>query len=139
MGLLGNYEMQGFVPADETLLFRQKCPKPFPPVCGPKGVPPPTPRITWRENSLRSNNLRQVVDSGLRLRRIRRRGCSQKKRTPKKNSNFSGFSDRAKHIRPVISSLTRNLESGRTTDFSIRSKLQRKTKKDASSSTILCL
>jgi len=36
--------MQGFAPADETLLFRQKCPKPFPPVCGPYGVPPPHPK-----------------------------------------------------------------------------------------------
>jgi len=45
MGLLGNYCMQGVAPADEALLFRQKCPKPFPPVCGPKGVPPPPYRI----------------------------------------------------------------------------------------------
>jgi len=29
--------MQGFAPADETLLFRQKCPKPFLPVRGPPG------------------------------------------------------------------------------------------------------
>ncbi len=29
--------MQGFAPADEVLLFRQKCPKPFPPVRGPPG------------------------------------------------------------------------------------------------------
>ena len=29
--------MQGFAPADEALLFRQKCPKPFPPVRGPLG------------------------------------------------------------------------------------------------------
>ena len=27
--------MQGFAPADEVLLFRQKDPKPFPPVRGP--------------------------------------------------------------------------------------------------------
>ncbi len=71
--------MQGFAPADETLLFRQKCPKQFPPVCGPKGVPPPTPRIRWRENSLCSNNSRRKVDSGLRLRRIRRRDAHKKK------------------------------------------------------------
>ncbi len=66
-------------------MFRQKDPKPFPPVCGPSDpaqsrlsrVPPPTPRIIWRENSLRSNSSRQKVDSGLRLRRIRRRGCPQ--------------------------------------------------------------
>jgi len=50
-------------------LFRQKCSKPFPPVRGPKGVPPPPPRIRWRENSLRSNSSRRKVDSGLRLRR----------------------------------------------------------------------
>ncbi len=37
--------MRGFAPADEALLFRQKCPKPFPPVRGPVGVPPPPPRI----------------------------------------------------------------------------------------------
>jgi len=29
--------MQGFAPADEVLLFRQKDPKPFPPVRGPPG------------------------------------------------------------------------------------------------------
>jgi len=51
--------MQGFAPADEVLLFRQKDPKPFPPVCGPKGVPPPPYRIRWLRNSLRSNSLRQ--------------------------------------------------------------------------------
>jgi len=82
-------------------------------------VPPPTPRIRWRENSLRSNSSRRKVDSGLRLRRIQRRRCPQKKKTPKTNSNFSGFSDRTKRIYPVISSLTRNLECGRTTDFSL--------------------
>jgi hypothetical protein len=27
-----DYFMRGFAPADEVLLFRQKCPKPFPPV-----------------------------------------------------------------------------------------------------------
>ncbi len=30
--------MQGFAPADEALVFRQKCPKPFPPVRGPPGA-----------------------------------------------------------------------------------------------------
>ena len=45
-------------------------------------------------------------------------GFPQKQETPKTNSNFSGFSDRTKRISPVISSLTRNLECGRTTDFS---------------------
>jgi len=59
-------------PHDESLLFRQKCPKPFPPVRGPKGVPPPPPRIRWRGNSLRSNSPRREVDSGLRLRRTQR-------------------------------------------------------------------
>ncbi len=29
--------MQGFTPTDEVLLFRQKDPKPFPPVRGPLG------------------------------------------------------------------------------------------------------
>jgi len=29
--------MRGFVPADEALLFRQKCPKPYPPVRVPAG------------------------------------------------------------------------------------------------------
>ncbi len=51
--------MQGFAPADEALLFRQKCPKPFPPVRGPMGVPPPPPRIRWFGNSLRSNSPHQ--------------------------------------------------------------------------------
>ncbi len=37
MGLLENYFIQGFAPADEVLLFRQKDPKPFPPVHGPPG------------------------------------------------------------------------------------------------------
>jgi len=60
-------------------LFRQKDPKPFPPVCGPKGVPPPTPRIRGRENSLRSDSSRQEVDSWLRLRRIRRRDSKRMK------------------------------------------------------------
>ncbi len=36
MGFLGNYFMQGFAPADEALLFRQKDPKPF----LPRRVPP---------------------------------------------------------------------------------------------------
>ena len=35
--------MQGFAPADESLLFRQKGPKPFPPVRGPPGAWPTTP------------------------------------------------------------------------------------------------
>jgi len=35
--LLPNYFMQGFAPADEILLFRQKDPKPFPPVRSPLG------------------------------------------------------------------------------------------------------
>ena len=43
---------RGFVPADEVLLFRQKDPKPCPPVCGPSGVPPPTPRKMARELAL---------------------------------------------------------------------------------------
>ncbi len=80
-------------PHDEALLFRQKCPKPFPPVRGPYGVPPPTPRIRWRGNSLRSNSPRQEVDSGLRLRRIRRRGCPQNERPQKRSPSFSGLSD----------------------------------------------
>ncbi len=37
--------MQGFVPADDLLLFRQKEAKPFLPVRDPKGVPGPAPRI----------------------------------------------------------------------------------------------
>ncbi len=45
MGLSESYLMQGFAPADEALLFRQKCPKPFSPVRGPKAVPPPPSRI----------------------------------------------------------------------------------------------
>jgi len=68
--------MQGFAPADESLLFRQKEPKPFSPVRGPLGVPPPPHRIRWLRNSLRgarpplrSNSLRQEVDSALQLRR----------------------------------------------------------------------
>jgi len=34
-----NYYMQGFAPADESLLFRQKEPKPFSPVRGGASVP----------------------------------------------------------------------------------------------------
>ncbi len=72
--------MQGFAPADESLLFRQKESKPFLPVRGPSdpaqsrfsGVTPPPSRIRWLRNSLRSNNLRREVDSGLQLRRPQR-------------------------------------------------------------------
>ena len=35
-----NYYMQGFAPADESLLFRQKEPKPFSPVRGPSESAP---------------------------------------------------------------------------------------------------
>jgi len=35
--------MQGFAPADEVLLFRQKDPKPFPPVRGSMSAWPTTP------------------------------------------------------------------------------------------------
>ncbi len=38
MGLLGNYFMQGFAPADEVLLFSQKDPKPCSPVRVPLGL-----------------------------------------------------------------------------------------------------
>ena len=37
LGFLRNYFIQGFAPADEVLVFRQKDPKPFPPVRGPSG------------------------------------------------------------------------------------------------------
>ncbi len=73
-------------PRDESLLFRQKEPKPCLPVRGPSdsaqsrfsGVPPPPSRIRWRRNSLCSNSLRREVDSGRRLRRARRQGDTQK-------------------------------------------------------------
>jgi hypothetical protein len=77
--------MQGFAPADESLLFRQKDPKPFLPVCGPPEngkkhtilfrVPELLARIRWFGNSLqgakppfRSNSPNQKVDSAQNLR-----------------------------------------------------------------------
>ncbi len=51
-------------PHVETLLFRQKCSKPFSPVRGPMGIPPPQYRIKWLGNSLRSNSPRQRVEFG---------------------------------------------------------------------------
>jgi len=37
-GISGSiFYLRGFAPADEALLFRQKCPKPFSPVRGPVG------------------------------------------------------------------------------------------------------
>jgi len=41
--------MQGFAPANEVLLFRQKDPKPFPPVRGPAGSSASTPNKMARE------------------------------------------------------------------------------------------
>ena len=41
--------MQGFAPADEALLFRQKCPKPFSPVRGPPGASASVPNKMARE------------------------------------------------------------------------------------------
>ena len=69
--------MQGFAPADESLLFRQKGPKPCLPVRGPAGSLRLRTESRWLRNSLRSNSLRREVDSGLRLRRARRRGTTQ--------------------------------------------------------------
>ena len=43
MGLFKNYLMQGFAPADEALLFRQKDPKSFLPVRVPAGAWSTTP------------------------------------------------------------------------------------------------
>jgi len=43
MSFLENYLMQGFAPADEAFLFRQKDPKPFLPVRVPAGARPTTP------------------------------------------------------------------------------------------------
>ena len=67
---------RGFAPADEALLFRQKCPKPFPPVRVPAGELRLHPESRWLRNSLRSNSLRREADSGRRLRRARRRGIT---------------------------------------------------------------
>ena len=47
--LLKNYFMRGFAPADEVLLFRQKDPKPFPPVRGPAGSSASAPNKMARE------------------------------------------------------------------------------------------
>jgi hypothetical protein len=44
-----NYYMQGFAPADESLLFRQKEPKPFSPVRGPAGASASVPNKMARE------------------------------------------------------------------------------------------
>ena len=44
-----NYYMQGFAPADESLLFRQKEPKPFSPVRGPAGPSASVPNKMARE------------------------------------------------------------------------------------------
>jgi len=41
--------MQGFAPADEVLLFRQKDPKPFPPVRGPMGPSASAPNKMARD------------------------------------------------------------------------------------------
>jgi hypothetical protein len=41
--------MQGFAPADEALVFRQKCPEPFPPVRGPPGSSASAPYKMVRE------------------------------------------------------------------------------------------
>jgi len=64
---------------DESLLFRQKEPKLFSPVRGPRlcggrlyGSLRLRPESRWRENSLRSNSSRRKVASGVRLRRTQR-------------------------------------------------------------------
>jgi len=44
-----NYLKQGFAPADEVLLFRQKDPKPFSPVRGPPGPSASAPNKMARE------------------------------------------------------------------------------------------
>ncbi len=59
--------------------FRPCAAPPIPLRSSLSGVPPPPSRIGWLRNSLRSNSLRQNVDSGLRLRRTRRRGCPNEK------------------------------------------------------------
>jgi len=74
------WEMQGFAPADESLLFRQKGPKPFLPVGGPTGPSASSPNKMVQEltepalsPSKGSNSPNQKVDSAQKLRRTRRR------------------------------------------------------------------
>jgi len=88
MGLFGNYNTQGFAPADEVpstdsgqaLLFWQKDPKPFSPVRGPLGASASAPnqngsrtRGVYPEPCRRAQTaLAKEVDSVLRLRRAQR-------------------------------------------------------------------
>ena len=76
MGLFGNYNMQGFAPADEVpstdsgqaLLFRQKDPKPFSPVRGPLGASASAPNQNGLGTRCAQTALAKEVDSVLRLR-----------------------------------------------------------------------
>jgi len=77
-GFLRNYFMQGFVPADETLLFRQKCSKPFPPVRGPSGTSASTPNQDGSGTRCAQTAFAKGVDSVFRLRRSRRRKDTSK-------------------------------------------------------------
>ena len=80
MGLFGNYNMQGFGPADEVpstdsgqaLLFRQKDPKPFSPVRGPLGASASAPNQNGSGTRCAQTSLAKEVDSVLRLRRAQR-------------------------------------------------------------------
>ena len=60
--------MQGFAPADEALLFRQKCPKPFFPVRGPAGPSVSAPNQDGSGTRSAQTAFAKKVDSMLRLR-----------------------------------------------------------------------
>ncbi len=75
--LLKNYFMQGFAPADEVLLFRQKDPKPFPPVRVPGGKLRPGTELYGSETRSAQTVLAEESNSAPRLRRARRREDTQ--------------------------------------------------------------
>ena len=127
-------------PNDETLLFRQKCPKPCSPVCGPpengKKASHSLPGASAYAPNKMARELTPRCKATFPFKQLSPKGRfeapapphpkavipTEKREAQKTNSCISGSSNRTKRISPVISSLTRNLECGRTTDFSRGSK-----------------
>ena len=69
--------MQGFGPAADPLLFRQKWTKPVPPVRGPPGPFAPLPNQDGSETRCAQTVFAKKSDSVRRLSRARRRGDTQ--------------------------------------------------------------
>jgi len=125
--------MQGFAPTDESLLFRQKEPKPFSPGRGPsesaqkqslRGTSASAPNKMARElaesilspsaNSVQalskdSNSPRRKVDSGLHLRRTQRGEGLRKQQ----NEGTSIFETRNKRLDPISGLLNNKTHSTR--------------------------